>query len=108
SGFGFNTPGIVSNCVSYPTTYVGSYYTDSFNVEPRFVDSAGADGVIGTADDDLRLQPGSPLIDRGAADLLSNGHSTDLAGAPRRRDDPAAPNVGTGGVPHVDVGAFER
>ena len=37
----------------------------NIDVDPMFVDPNGADGVIGTEDDDLRLQPSSPCIDTG-------------------------------------------
>lgn len=106
SGFSSNSPRIVSNCVSYPTTFLP--FVDTIHADPRFVNPSGADGVIGTADDDLRLQAGSALVDRGASHLLSGGHLKDFAGADRRRDDPSAPDTGTGEAPHVDLGAFER
>jgi hypothetical protein len=34
--------------------------------------------------------------------------TTDLAGQPRFVDDPAAPNIGAGTPPLVDMGAYER
>ena len=37
----------------------------NINIDPHFVDPNGPDGVIGTEDDDLRLQPSSPCIDTG-------------------------------------------
>jgi hypothetical protein len=37
----------------------------NLNVDPRFVDPLGPDGIPGTEDDDLRLRPDSPLINRG-------------------------------------------
>jgi len=33
--------------------------------DPLFVDPDGVDGLVGTSDDDFRLNPASPLIDRG-------------------------------------------
>lgn len=35
------------------------------DVEPSFVDVDGADDVLGTLDDDVRLRPNSPLVDAG-------------------------------------------
>lgn len=89
--------------------------------DPRFVDPAGADGIVGTDDDNLRLAAGSPCIDAGAnsavppdrLDLDGDGDTTeplpvDLDGAPRFQDDPNAPDVGAGTPPLVDMGAFEH
>lgn len=89
--------------------------------DPRFVDAAGADGIVGTLDDDLRLLSGSPCIDAGAnaevpadwLDLDGDGNTAeplplDLAGAARFQDDPNAPDVGAGTPPLVDMGAYER
>ena len=53
----------------------------NIELDPMFVDADGADDVAGTEDDDLRLQSGSPCIDRGdtaalpadAADLDGDG-----------------------------------
>lgn len=36
------------------------------SLEPLFVNPTGPDGVAGTEDDDLRIQPGSPAIDAGS------------------------------------------
>ena len=41
----------------------------SIEGDPDFVDADGADGVAGTADDDFRLNVGSPAIDAGAVNL---------------------------------------
>lgn len=35
------------------------------DLDPIFVDASGPDGIVGTADDDLRLQPASHAIDAG-------------------------------------------
>lgn len=61
---------------------------------PRFVNQAGVDGVVGTADDDLHLAPDSPFLDRGDPTFMDAG-AVDAAGAPRL--------VGC----RLDVGALE-
>lgn len=58
--------------------------TGSFDADPMFVSATGADGVVGTVDDNLRLMPGSPGIDRGNGDALPMGLTLDLDGVHRR------------------------
>jgi len=48
----------------------GWFEGDNIRVDPRFVDPAGLDGRLGTADDDLRLRWDSLCIDAGNVDLL--------------------------------------
>ncbi len=87
---------------------------------PLLADPEGPDGTPGTADDDLTLQPGSPVIDAGrngavppdASDLDGDGDVTealpvDLAGNPRFADDPATADTGCGAPGLVDMGAYE-
>ena len=82
---------------------------------PLFVDSDGADDIAGTADDNLRLAPGSPCIDAGLndADTIQNQPGTQLlpssdrAGMPRFVDDPNTMDTGFGPPPIVDMGAYE-
>ncbi len=76
--------------------------------DPLLVDELGPDGEYGTGDEDARLAAGSPCIDAGSNRWLLPSMTTDLTGAPRRRDDPNAPNTGEGMGPLVDVGARER
>lgn len=57
---------------------------------------------------DLHLRSGSPCLDAGDNAAVPAGTTTDLEGSPRFFDDPAAPNVGLGTPPHVDMGAYER
>lgn len=79
--------------------------------DPRFIDPAAGD---------YRLGFGSAAIDAGNNDLLPSDAfdldrdgnlaeplPLDLAGGPRRRDDPAAPDAGVGRSPVVDMGAIE-
>ncbi|TCJ18959.1 hypothetical protein EPD60_00670 [Flaviaesturariibacter flavus] len=64
-------------------------------IPPRLVDinvPAGADGLLGTADDGLRPSRCSPAVNAGAA--LSPVEATDITGAPRL-------------VGAIDIGAYE-
>jgi thioredoxin len=67
----------------------------NIDADPLFVDAYGADGVIGTADDDLRLRPTSPCIDAGDNSAIPQSTVTDLDGNPRIIN----------GI--VDMGAYE-
>ena len=85
----------------------------NINVDPLFVrnPSPGPDGQWNGINDDygdLRLQPGSPCIDRGnnVATGLA-GITTDLAGKPRFVDIALTPDAGAGTPPIVDMGAYE-
>lgn len=79
---------------------VGNIYS-----EPLFRDVAGADGVPGTSDDDVRLSPGSPCIDAGNNEVVIE--ETDLGLDPRLVDDTDTPDAGYGTPPIVDMGAYE-
>lgn len=92
----------------------------NIGADPRFKDATGADGQVGTEDDDLRLPSGSPCIDSGwnaavaqdTADLDEDNNSLevtpfDLDGLSRFADDPAVPDRGSDVPPVVDMGAFE-
>lgn len=70
-----------------------------FDSDPLFVDADGADGVFGTLDDDLRLQPGSPCVDVGLDSWLASG--LDAGGDLRRSDG------NLDGLMRVDAGARE-
>ena len=87
------------------------FLPSSLDVDPGFM----------SVPTDYRLAPGSPCIDAGSVALLpidfgdinSNGAigeevPDDLLRASRRRDDPNAPDVGSGASPLPDMGAFER
>ncbi|MCZ6858098.1 MAG: hypothetical protein O7F70_08875 [Gemmatimonadetes bacterium] len=92
----------------------------NIEADPLFVDSEGPDGIPGTDDDDLRLQPDSPCIDAGfnnavgqdVADLDDDGDSDeftpfDLDGNPRFVHAPIDPHPGCGVQAIVDMGAYE-
>jgi hypothetical protein len=77
------------------------------NADPLFVDSNGADNIVGTEDDNLRLQAGSPCIDAGDNSSVPTGIATDLDGRLRFVDDLLTADTGSGGPPTVDMGAYE-
>lgn len=60
-----------------------------------FADPNGADGILGTEDDDFRLAPGSPAIDSGTNETEPPLPAMDLDGNPRILYD------------FVDLGAYE-
>jgi hypothetical protein len=86
-----------------------------------FVDTVGADGVVGTLDDNWSLQPDSAGVDAGSNSLLPtdtfdlNGNlltfletlPLDLNLSPRRVDVVTRLDTGFGASPVVDMGAFE-
>jgi hypothetical protein len=55
----------------------------------------------------LRIAPNSPGVDGGNNAALPGTSTLDLAGAPRRTDDPNVPDTGAGGAPNIDIGAYE-
>lgn len=73
--------------------------TGNIDVDPLFVDPVGVDGIIGTEDDDLRLQSGSLCIDAGDPNFIANPNGTDLDGNPRV--------AGVAVAVAVDMGAYE-
>ena len=96
----------------------------NIDMGPGFRDPAGADEVVGTADDDLGLKAGSSCIDAGdntavPADIddidlnddLSERIPLDLDGRTRFADDPDTPDTGLADAPAypdiVDIGAYE-
>ena len=83
------------------------------DTDPLFVDPLGEDGVPGTADDDLRLQAGSPAIDMGSNDLLPadifdlDGDGDISEPLPIDLDGNARIYDGGSGKAVVDLGAYE-
>jgi len=63
--------------VTFSNIQGGFTGTGNLDADPLFVDAAGPDAVLGTADDDLRLTTGSPCINAADANLLSQD-SADL------------------------------
>ncbi|MFM9957367.1 MAG: right-handed parallel beta-helix repeat-containing protein [Phycisphaerales bacterium] len=104
--FGTGTINVASSCIE---GWNGQFLSVStFDADPLFVNAAGADGITGTEDDDLRLSAASPCIDRGNNGLVPAGVVFDLAGLPRFRDFTGVPDLGVGPAPVVDLGAHER
>lgn len=69
--------------------------TGNIDADPLFADADGADDLIGTSDDDLRLLAGSPCIDAGDNSAVPPEVVTDHSGNPRI----------VNGI--VDMGAYE-
>jgi len=76
-------------------------------VDPRFIDELGPDGVAGTGDENLRVMPGSPVIDQGTSAVGLTSANFDLGGNARRIDDPLASDGPGSGTPPIDRGAYE-
>ncbi len=106
------------SCIQGLTALPGFH---NHGLDPLFVNALGADGIAGTADDDVRLGAGSPCVDSSrngvlpddALDIDYDGDLTeqlplDLAGNARRIDDPAVADTGSGVAPILDMGALER
>lgn len=92
--------------------FLGTDGGGNIDADPRFADADGPDGVIGTADDDLRLRGlggsgYSPAIDAGDNNAVPSGLTDDLAGLDRFLDVPGVPDTGSGSAPIVDMGAYE-
>jgi hypothetical protein len=81
--------------VTYSNIQGGYSGTTNINADPLFVDADGPDNIVGTLDDNLRLQSDSPSINAGNNAAVPTGVTTDLEGKPRIQN-------GT-----VDMGAYE-
>jgi hypothetical protein len=119
-GLFFTTTGnVVVNSIVYGNSVGAIFLGFSGGVTVSYSDVQGggfagagnidANPLFLSAPSDLRLGAGSPAVDAGnnAAPGLV-GVTTDVSGLPRFFDDPAAPNVGAGTPPIVDMGAHER
>ncbi|MCG3124644.1 MAG: hypothetical protein GIKADHBN_03119 [Phycisphaerales bacterium] len=83
--------------VNYSNVQGGYAGTSNTDQDPLFADPSTLD---------YRLRSGSPAIDAGDSGALPATFATDLAGNPRRVDDPAMPDTGAGSPP-IDLGAYE-
>jgi predicted outer membrane repeat protein len=93
--------------LSYSCVQGGSSGTGNIATDPRLVDPAGRNKIVGDDDDNLRLIPGSPCIDAGENSAVPPDGGFDRAGQVRVRDDPGKLDTGNGAAPLVDMGAFE-
>lgn len=84
---------------------VGNGNTD---LNPRFLNEFGNDGIPATGDELFRLLQQSPLIDAGDNSQVFS--LIDLAGNDRQINDPYMPDTGPdgSGAPIVDFGSFEH
>jgi len=100
--------GALTNCFLDSNRDFGS---DAAFVDCMILDSPGVvsdspegpDGILWTLDDGLRLGEGSACIDAGSATAAP---AKDCLGR-ARRDEPTAPNNGSGEMPWTDIGAYE-
>lgn len=115
----FSTPVVNYCCIQGWTCDLGG--TGNIGDNPLFKDADGADDILGTEDDNLRLSYGSPCIDAGdnvavpadISDLDDDGNTTeqipwDLDRHLRFVDEPDTTDTGNGTPPIVDMGAYER
>ncbi len=101
-------PAVNHSCVQGWTGALGG--TGNIGGDPLFVDADGPDDIVGTADDDLHLMPGSPGVGAGdnaavppdAADLDGDGDTTE----PVPLDLDNQPRI-FGSPPVVDMGVYE-
>ncbi|MCG8406940.1 MAG: right-handed parallel beta-helix repeat-containing protein [Phycisphaerales bacterium] len=100
----FESPSAVISIIdSIVQGWTGALGGTGFHADPQFVDSDGPDNIIGTEDDNLRLQAGSPAIDVGSdAAITATGITVDLDGGPRILDGDGDQTA------TVDLGAYER
>jgi hypothetical protein len=81
--------------INYSNVQGGWPGTANIDFDPGFVDPNGADGILGTEDDDLRLLSDSPCIDSGDPNFVADPNATDLDGNRR---------IVNG---RIDMGAYE-
>ncbi len=108
------------SCIQGLATYVGNGNT---GLDPRFLDSDGADDILGTADDNLLLATDSPCVDAGSNELSvpdvadvdqdmdeQEAMAQDILGRNRFADLMSVPDLGIPGYGYdqvVDMGAHE-
>ena len=101
--------------VQYSCIKGGYLGIGNIDADPLFVNLDGPDDIIGTDDDNFRLQPGSPAIDAGNNEIDIDPDTDgpqqifdiDLGGNPRLIDDPQTADTGAGKAPIIDMGAYE-
>ncbi|MBC7835267.1 MAG: right-handed parallel beta-helix repeat-containing protein [Phycisphaerales bacterium] len=118
SDFSVNDAVLVKNCILSPDNSSPQILVTSGLVEISSSMVTGGFEGPGNITADPMFEPGtrrpgaaSPCIDAGSNDALEAVQpalTSDLGGAPRAVDDPAAPDTGQGTPPIVDMGAYER
>ncbi len=113
-----NTRPVVTNCIfwinvpqavfdfgnttiTYSNVEGGGPGVGNIDGDPLFVDIDGADDVLGTEDDNVRLSLGSPCVDSGDNDALPSSITTDVNGNDRYVDGDLD------GLAVIDMGAYE-
>lgn len=94
------------NCIqNYDSSQGG---IGNIDLNPRFIQEVGADGVPGTGDENFGLLQHSPCIDAGDNTVVATLY--DLAGIDRMLDDEYVDDTGNNpqGGPIVDMGAYEH
>ena len=104
-GFVGNAPFVNYSCIQGWSGGLGGL--GNIGEDPLFVDADGEDDIAGSADDNLRLSPGSPCIDAGDNVAVPEGTTTDRDGNARFVDDPDSTDTGNGISPITDMGAYE-
>ncbi|MCH2162059.1 MAG: FG-GAP-like repeat-containing protein [Phycisphaerales bacterium] len=102
-----NRPAIFNRCAIDFLSAEDAAVFECTNLNPRFYDESGPDGIPWNADGDYRMLPGSVCIDSGASEYLGGSiefGSYDVSGLARVFDDPHSANIGN---PPVDLGAYE-
>ena|GEM_PF-268201 len=94
--------------VSYCDIQGGYSGVGNIEADPGFIDADGADDILGTHDDNLRLSVDSPCIDAGDNSAVPDSADTDLDGRNRFSDDPTIEDTGNGDSPIVDMGVYEK
>lgn len=107
TGQQIQSPGDPVIVVQYSQVQGGFAGIGNSPADPLLVDLDGADNVVGTVDDDLRVVGFSPAIDSGSNTAWTVVLTTDIAGLPRFYDDPAVIDGGEGLAPIIDRGAYE-
>jgi hypothetical protein len=99
-------PVVRFSCIQGLNTFAGN---NNIGDDPQFQDADGADDVVGTEDDNLRLKCAlpSPCIDAGNNGDVPSGVITDLDGKSRFFNCLYMPDSGSGAPPIVDMGAYE-
>ncbi len=96
---------LLHNCIEGWTGTWGG--VGNIGEDPNFVDLDGLDNIIGTDDDDLHVNGGSPVIDAGDNAAVPFGIIADFDGNPRFANDPSVVDTGNGISPLVDMGIYE-